>query len=252
MRDLAALQSAMTQAILQGDPASLASELTAPPADALRRFNIYRNNTFLSLARHLKAVFPLTARLGGEKFFTYVAFEFIRSSPPHEPRLCAYGGGFPFFLARFPACRDSPILPAIASLERAIHAALTAPEEQALPATALADIGCSSLRLVLQPSLRFVLSRWPLLPLLRETHPESTPLARRTTYTAVQRAGDSIRFFDLSSARYIFWRCLSHGAELDHAAGRALARDPVFNLVDEILALFRVGLVIATDDPHPH
>jgi hypothetical protein len=108
------------------------------------------------------------------------------------------------------------------------------------------------LRLALQPSLQLVLSRWPILPLFQGSHPEGVPLARRTTYTAVVRAGDSIRFMDLSSARYVFWRMISRGAELDYAAARALARDPMFDLVHEILTLFRADLVIATDHSHAH
>lgn len=250
MRNLAQLQTAMTQAILSGEAAPLAGEITASSADALRRFGIYRNNTFLSLVRHLKAVFPVTARLGDERFFSYAANEFVRSHPPREPRLSAYGSSFPLFLARFPACRTAPILPALASLEWAVHAALTAPEERALLPTALAEVGRSSLRLVLQPSLQLVLSRWPLLPLLQGTHPETVPLARRTTYTAVMCSGENVRFMDLSSARYVFWRSIGVGSEIDHAAARGLARDPQFNLVHEILTLFGAGLVIAIDDSH--
>jgi len=247
MRSLAELQTAMSKAIISGDAAPLAGEITAPAADALRRFGIYRNNTFLSLIRHLKAVFPVTARLSDERFFSYAAFEFVRSHPPQEPRLSAYGKGLPLFLSKFPACRAAPVVPAIASLEWAIHAALTAPEERALPPTALAGMRRSSVRLVLQPSLQLVFSRWPLLPLLQGTHPEAAPLARRSTYTAVLRAGDRICFMDLSSARYVFWRSIARGDQLDYAAGRALARDPKFNLVDEILTLFRADLVISFD-----
>jgi hypothetical protein len=252
MRSLAELQTVMTQAILRGDAAPLKGEITAPAADAVRRFGIYRNNTFLSLVRHLKAVFPVTAQLSDERFFSYAAFEFIRLHPPKEPRLPIYGSDFPLFLARFPACRAAPILPALASLEWAVHAALTAPEERALPPTILAEMGRSSVRLALQPSLQLVLSRWPLLPLIQGAHPEGVPLARRTTYTAVVRAGDNIRFIDLSPARYVFWRMVNRGAELDYAAARALARDPMFDLVHEIFTLFRANLVIAADHSHAH
>jgi len=250
MRDLAELQTTMTWAILTGQATALTGEITARGADALRRFRIYRNNTFLSLVRHLKAIFPVTARLGNERFFNYAASEFVRYHPPREPRLSAYGGNFPLFLARFPACRSAPILPAIASLEWGVHAALTAPEEQALPVTALPKDDRCSLRLVLQPSLQLVLSRWPLLPLLNGTHAEAMPLARRTTYTALVRAGDRLRFIDLSSARYIFWRTISGGAALDCAAARAFGRDPMFDLVHEILTLFRAQLVIAISGSH--
>jgi hypothetical protein len=250
MRNLAQLQTAMTRAVFSGNATPLTGEISAPTADALRRFNIYRNNMFLSLARHLKIVFPVTARLSDERFFSYAAHEFIKFHPPREPRLSAYGSEFPRFLGKFPACRTAPILPAMASLEWAIQTALTTPEERALSPAGLAGMSQPSLRLLLQPSLQFVLSRWPLLPLIQGTHAEGVPLQRRTTYTAVRRAGDSIRFMELGCARYIFWRSLSRGTQLDHAAARALARDPIFNLVDEMLNLFRANLVTAIDNSH--
>jgi hypothetical protein len=254
MRDLAELQTSMTQALLSGDARPLAAELIAPSADAVRRFAIFRNNTFLSLTRHLKAVFPVTARLGDERFFSYAAFEFVRAHPPREPRLSTYGSAFPRFLANFPACRSAPILPEVASFEWAVHAALTAAENAALAPSLLAGLGPSSsnLRLVLQPSLHFAVSRWVLLPLWQATHPEDRPLFRRVTRTAIFRAGDRIRFIELSSARFGFWHSIARGAQLEYAAARALARDPMFDLVNEILTLFRTGLVVATDDTHAH
>jgi hypothetical protein len=254
MRDLAELQASMTQAVLSGNAAPLAGELTVPNADPLRRFSIFRNNTFLSLTRHLEAVFPITARLGDERFFRYAAFEFIKSHPPHEPRLSSYGSTFPRFLASFPACRSGPILPDMASLEWAVHSALTAAEQVPLAPSVLAEIGqnASNLHLVLQPSLRFSASRWPLLPLWQGTHPEDRPLARRITRIAVFRNSDRIRFVELSSPRFAFWRSLARGGQIDFAAARALARDPMFDLVEEILALFRAGLVTAVEDSYAH
>ena len=252
MRNLAELQTSMTQAVLSGDATPLAAEITAPNADAVRRFAIFRNNTFLSLTRHLKAVFPVTARLGDERFFSYAAFEFVRSHPPREPRLSSYGSTFPRFLANFPACSAAPILPEMASLEWAVHAALTKAEQSPLAPSVLAELdpSASNLSFVLQPSLHFAVSRWPLLPLWQAAHPEDRPLARRISRTAIFRKGDRIRFVELSSARFGFWRGIARGAQLEYAAARALARDPMFDLVNEILTLFRAGLVVATDDSH--
>jgi hypothetical protein len=250
MRDLAELQGAMTEALLSGDAAPLAGELILPNADALRRFSIFRNNTFLSLTRHLEAVFPVTARLGDERFFRYAAFEFVKAHPPREPLLSRYGSALPRFLAKFPACRSAPILPEMASLEWAVHSALTAAEHAPLAPSVLAEIGQSApnLRLMLQPSLHFAVARWPLLPLWQGTHAEDRLLDRRITRTAIFRSADRVRFAELSSSRFAFWHSLARREQLECAAARALARDPMFGLVEEILALFRAGLVIAVDD----
>ena len=120
MSSLAELQSQMTAAIFKGHAAEIEDQLVAGRADPARRFKIYRNNTFLSLTAHLNTVFPVTARLGDERFFAYAANEYIRREPPHEPRLAVYGVGFPRFLARFPACRWRATRPSAASSGPAI------------------------------------------------------------------------------------------------------------------------------------
>jgi hypothetical protein len=245
MRDLAALQAAMSEAIFSGDVSALAGELTAGCADARRRFGIFRNNTFLSLTAHLKTVFPMTARLADERFFAYAAHQFIRAHPPRDPRLSAYGLGFDRFLAVFPASRHTPLLAAMASLEWAVHAALVSSESPPLTREALAavDPAVTDIGFELQPSLRFVVSRWPLLELWSGRNSEGAPLPRRLFRVALFRHNDVIRFLELDSARFSFWRGLSRGRSLVDAAGRALARESRFNLADEILILFDSGLV---------
>lgn len=254
MRDLAELQTAMTAAILQGEASSLACETIAPSADAVRRFDIYRNNTFLSLTSHLKAVFEVTARLGDERFFAYAAHEFIRSAPPREPRLSVYGGGFAKFLSGFPPCRNVPILSEMAALEWAVHSALTSAEVPPVSAAILSGFAQNpgGIRLVLQPSLRFAVSRWPLLRVWQGAEDSATPLPRRLSRVALFRVGDNIRFFELQSARFGFWRTIARRALLDDAATRAIARDPPFDLISEIFTLFRGGLVIGIDTCHAH
>jgi hypothetical protein len=248
MRKLAVLQAEMTAAILNGDGASLAPEITAPGADAMRRLGIYRNNTFLSLSNHLKAVFPVTARIGDERFFAYAAHEFIRSSPPREPRLAVYGSGFAGFLASFPPCRGTQILPEMAALEWAAHSALISREEAPVTAAVLSGLAQDSgeIRLVLQPSLRFAVSRWPLLALWQGTNCEA-PLPRKISQVCLVRVGDSIRTFEPPPARFAFWRAIARGAALDRAVARALARDPSFDLINELLTLFGAGLVTGVD-----
>jgi hypothetical protein len=243
MHDLQTLQSLMTRAILARDNAEIARELTAGNADAARRFAIYRNNTLLSLTRHLKTVFPVTARLGDERFFDYAANAYILRDPPKEARLAVYGRTFAAFLAEFPACRHAPILTEMARLEWAVHEALMSDEHKPLPASAFHGEAAQSA--VLQPSLRFVLSRWPLLDLWSGRARPDMPLPRKATRLAIMRHGDDIGFFELKPARFAFWRALQRGKTFDVAAARALARDPHIDLVNETLALFNQGFVTA-------
>jgi hypothetical protein len=202
---------------------------------------------FLSLTAHLRAVFPVTAGLGDERFFAYAAHQFILHSPPRDARLAVYGVAFPRFLSRFPACRHAPILAAMASLEWAIHSALTSAQ---LPFLELAESTEAS-TLSLQPSLRFVVSRWPILGVWARRSEPQQKLPRRTSRIAVVRHDDDIRFFELSSARFAFWRSLAQRRGIEAAATRALARDAGFNLTDEILFLLRNRLVTRADANNP-
>jgi Putative DNA-binding domain len=247
MRSLAELQASMTHAIVDGSFVDIQGEFTAGHADPARRYAIYRNNMFLSLAAHLRTIFPVTAKLGDERFFAYAAHQFVLRAPPREARLAVYGAAFPQFLSRFPACRHAPILAEMASLEWAIHSALTSAE---LPFLELAEM-TEALTLDLQPSLRFVVSRWPVLGLWAHRSEPQQALPRQTSRIAVVRHDDDIRFFELGSARFAFWRRLAQRRGIEVAAARALARDARFNLTDEILFLLRSRLVTGADAAKP-
>jgi hypothetical protein len=250
MRNLAELQAAMTQAIIAGSFVDVEREFTAGNADPACRFAIYRNNMFLSLTAHLRAVYPVTARLGDERFFAYAAHQFILREPPDSSRLVVYGAAFPQFLSRFPACRHAPILAEMATLEWAIHSSLTSAQHPFLETKDMAAISAGQ-ALELQPSLRFVLSRWPVLGLWAHQAKRQQVLPRKTSRIAVIRHDDDIRFFELGAARLAFWRYLARHRSLEEAATRALARDAQFSLADELVFLFRNRLVTGFDTVQP-
>jgi hypothetical protein len=232
----------MTRALLKGDLTDIEDEFDTGEAGSARRFSIYRNNMFLSLTSHLRSIFPVTARLGDDRFFAYAASQFILREPPRESRLIVYGAAFPRFLSGFPACRHVPILGQMARLEWAIHSSLTSAQMPFIEATEIGNAPID-MRLDLQPSLRFVLSRWPLLGLWAREADRQRPLPRKVSRLAVVRHDDDIRFFELGAARFAFWRGLARHHSIERAACRALARDPLFDLVEEIVFLFRNQLV---------
>jgi hypothetical protein len=245
MSSLAELQSQMTQAIFKGHAADIEQALVAGRADPTRRFAIYRNNTFLSLTAHLKAVFPVTAKLGDERFFAYAANEFIRRAPPREPRLSSYGAEFPKFLASFQASRATPILAEMARLEWAVQSALTTISRPIIDIAKLIDAGPDAAQapLDLQSSLGFVVSHWPLARLWASSGELLEPLSRRITRLALWREKDSVRVVELTSARLAFWHALARGFSLELSANRAVARDGNFDLPAELRGLFGAGLV---------
>ncbi len=246
MSSLAELQSQMTQAIFKGHAADIEQALVAGRADPTRRFAIYRNNTFLSLTAHLKAVFPVTAKLGDERFFAYAANEFIRRTPPREPRLSSYGAEFPKFLASFQASRATPILAEMARLEWAVQSALTTISRPTIDIAKLIDAGPDAAQapLDLQSSLGFVVSHWPLARLWASSGELLEPLSRRITRLALwreKRLGQSCRTH--FSHVFAFWRALARGFPLELSANRAVARDGDFDLPAELRGLFGAGLV---------
>jgi hypothetical protein len=211
------------------------------------RVSIFRNNTFQSLTRALMTVFPVTVRLADERFFAFAAHEFISFNPPMEARLSMYGGAFPAFLKSFPACRDYPIIAEMAAFEWAIQSCLNDREEEAAPVSAIrsAQNGVST-QITLQPNLRFVVSRWPLIDIWaghrNDSDPSAIQFTRAPCRTAIIRSGEDIRFIPLDTARLVFWRLLASGVPLEQAALRAIARDRLFDLVRETMLLFRWGI----------
>ena len=245
------IQRRMAGAILTGKSVALDGMLAAGRADPLGRLAIYRNNTFASLTEGLMTTFPATTNLVDPRFFRYLADAFIRAQPPREPRLAAYGASFPAFLSRFPAASGLPYLADVARLEWMLSAAGQVPELDCATSEILAGVsGDASVGLVLQPSLRFVLSRWRIDALWeanrRGPAAETFELARRPTRLQLRRRGDEVAIAALTPAAFGFRRALAAGRSLEAAAMLAIGCDAHFDLPAEILALFRAGLVIGT------
>jgi hypothetical protein len=244
------LQSRISRAILYHDVDDLAPMLAKGAFDPLRRFNIYRNNTFASLTATLLAVFPVTAQLMGESYFRYAASIFIRCNPPQEARLVRYGGNFASFLAGFEDLRSMAFIAETARLEWVIAEALDAP---VLPACSLAQFDDGEAETVpelfLQPSLRLVVCRWPALEIwsAHQAGGNIEALARlrhRPERIALWRSRETVRFLILDAPHLAFLHALKTRPNLEHAVGRILARTPQFDLATAFGGLFADGLVV--------
>ncbi|SDA84476.1 DNA-binding domain-containing protein [Mesorhizobium qingshengii] len=258
MLPLELLQTSMARSVLAIEPLVAAKMLTAGKADPLARLRIYQNNTRSSLTAVLMAVFPVTVRLVDERFFRFVASEFIRRHPPAESRLARYGAGFPRFLKTIDTLSDMPIVAETARLEWTIAEALDA---ACLPPRILAEYDSTNLGpspdILLQPSLRLIVSHWSILSVWTAHQQEAaidqhSAWTRRPQRVALWRAGDSVRLVLLDRANFAFRHSLKHGLGLEHATGRALALDPAFDLLAALVRLFGDGLVTDVRIPrHP-
>ena len=194
-------------------------------------------------------MFPVTAQLVDERFFRYAANEFVRFHPPTEPRLVRYGAAFPNFLRTFDGLAEMPFVAETARLEWAIAEALDSASLPPLPHRhARRRGGEATPDLVLQPSLRFVISHWPVLSIW-SAHQDGGDIesidasAHKPERVALWRSGDTVRFALLTSAQFSFRYSLKAGLGLDKAVSRALTHEPMFDLTGALVSLFDDGLV---------
>jgi hypothetical protein len=248
MLSLERLQNTVARSVLGTSHFGLSPLLSAGRADPWRRLRIYQNNTLASLTATLMAVFPVTVRLVDERFFRYAASEFIRRNPPREPRLVRYGADFPAFLRTFDGLAEMPFVAETARLEWAIAEALDAASLPSVGLSALeSEDAATTPELVLQPSLRFIISHWPAMSIWSAHQPggdiDRIGWTRKAERIALWRKGDSIRFALLGSAQFSFRYSLSVGLGLEKAVARALTHEPMFDLVAALASLFGDGLV---------
>jgi len=249
MLPLETLQRVMTASILSHTSSRLGSKLQAGDANPVNRFGIYRNNTLISLTGSLKVNFPVTVQLVHERFFHWAAQEFIRNHPPEQARLSSYGAKLPAYLASLPACRSVPYVAEVARLEWAICTSLHAEEHDSCSVEALSRLGgaVGDARLVLQPTVQLIPSRWPTIDIWNAHQKKTVDLPdviiRRATYVQVARLGDRIRLSSLSAGRCAFRRGLARGLSLVAAIDLAMSRDRSFAPGTEVASLFGENLV---------
>src|SRR6185503_7081632 len=106
---------------------------------------------------------------------------------------------------------------------------LHAEEQGSCSIAALSCLGSAvgGARLVLQPAVQLIPSRWPVVDIWN-AHQRSIiewpdAIARRSSYTQATRIGDRIRLSSLSAGRYAFRRGLARGLSLDAAFHLAMS-----------------------------
>ncbi len=170
MPRLSEIQSAFTNALRDSDsapPQGLTSHSTPRPQ---RRFHIYRNNVYSSLAETLGKRYPAVRRLVGEAFFRGLARAFIDDHPPTSPVLIEYGEGFAAFLSDFAPVADLPYLADVARLEWLYHRAYHAPDAVPLGPEELGTIppeAVADTTFRLHPSLGLIRSDYPVYSIWR-------------------------------------------------------------------------------------
>lgn len=216
-----------------------------------RRFDVYRNNSMVSLIEALEAAFPAVRRLVGSDFFKAAAKTYIRRFPPRSPVLLLYGEGFGEFLDGFAPAAGVPYIGDVARLEWARLAAYHAADAEPL---AIARLGAippellSALRFRLHPSLHLLRSRWPVASLWAVTSggdPARAVDMKQGEAIAVVRPMLSVEVRVLPAGGHDFLAALAAGSCLGAAAEQALAAHADFDLAPHLQGLFALGAVAA-------
>lgn len=229
----------------------------APPGmeEMLRQpgFAIYRNTCLKGCVDALAAQFPSVSRLLGEACFRALAADHARTSPPHDGRLLAYGGGFPEHIAHWPSVTKWPYLPAVARLDwlwAEAHAAADAPP---LAPDALARLDADDLqRLCLRPhpAARWLAdTRWPIHHLwhaAREGWDHPQPPAWVGEAVLLTRPVGAVLSTALSPGACAMLNSCQAGRAIADAVSAALQAEPTLDLGACLGQLLRQGAFTET------
>jgi hypothetical protein len=222
------------------------------PAEAGRRFAVYRNNVAHSLTRALATRFPVIERLLGAQFFAALAREFLTAHPPASPMLFRWGEAFPGFLQAFSAAGRLPYLPDVARLEWLRGEAYHAPDAPAAGPASLAEAAqdarragrgctprCGSCRR--DYAARHHLAGQPA----RGRPPAELDAGTPESALILRDAADQVRVLPLRTGDPAFLQALMHGATLLAAAEAALRDQPGHDPGPLLLTLAQAGAITA-------
>ena len=242
------LQRDFADVALANKASALVPQVMAASGTRERRLNVYRTNTVNSLTDVLRAAFPVTERIVGERFFQAAALAYLESHPPKQPTLFRYGDTFPVFLEAFEPAQALSYLPDVARLEWARVESYFAKDEDTLDPTALAEVAPEQLEAVafsLHPSVKLIESKFPIFEIWTVNQPDYGAVPEidfdKSEQGLVQRRGLAVIQRPVSRGTLQWLRSISDGAALGEATQAALTADSNFDLQDTLRLLLADG-----------
>ncbi len=187
-------------------------------------YDVYRRTVLANLGGALSAAFPVVKRLVGDAFFEEAARLHAIAEPSTSGDLNEYGARFPRFLAAYAPARELGYLPGVARLEWALHAIHGAADAREFDFAALARVPADMqlrIRLLLQPEVRLVRSRYPVHAIWRANQPDrdGTPaITQGAQHMLVRRVEFVAQPMLLEAREWEFLRAIESGLPLDAAA----------------------------------
>ncbi|MEQ3624261.1 MAG: DNA-binding domain-containing protein [Celeribacter sp.] len=226
---------------------ALPQGLTAP-GDVARRFAVYRNNVFHSLTEALRQRFPVIEHMVGTEYFAALAHRFIADHPPRDPVLARYGADLPAYLEQQAELQALGYLPDMARFELARGAAYHAADAEPIDPARFADAAShdpGTLRLSLHPSLRCLVSRWPVLSLWHAHQPggDIASVPRSAEAMLICRPGDRVQMHGVSPAVAQLVSALAEGRPLGVVAEQVAEQGRDADLTAALGAIFQYRLL---------
>lgn len=249
------LQACFASAVIGGDADAIAAFVADDAPGAAARVAIYANHFRISLIDALAATFPVVEQLMGEEFFRMAGRRFIGAQPPADPRLFAYGSGFPAFLERLEEARSVVYLADVAKLEWAINVARHAAEWPASGRAVSGPAGGATpeggRQLFLHPSCRLVVSPFPVDRIWRAHQGSCADLAPLDLSSGavrllVHRQGEEVGWIDLPQAEAAFLGSLMARPDVGMAIATARTIDAGFDPTLLLAALIEGDLLLTT------
>ncbi|MGE0256327.1 MAG: putative DNA-binding domain-containing protein [Alphaproteobacteria bacterium] len=235
------LQSAITCAIVSGDPAA-ALAIIGPGDGNEARLEIHRANYRISLTHVLAGTFPSVRRTLDTDSFRHVSEKFVVSHPPRRPQLLDWGGDFPAFLSQSPRLANWRWLPDLARLDWARNQAHFAADASPVLPADLERVPAGlyeSIRFRLVPSVRVVTSVFPVATMWAAAMAEPmAPLAANgpAEGVLVLRPWRVVTHRAVSDGDRALLAALGAGMTLAEAAELACRTEPGFDLLVALAA----------------
>jgi hypothetical protein len=218
---------------------------------AIKRFNVYRNNVTVSLIDSLAGIFPAVRRLTGDEFFRAMARFHLRATPPTSPLLFEYGHDFPDFIARYEYAQSVPWLADVARIERAWLDAYHAPDIHVLAADALGSVPPERLAELIfraHPATRIVRSHYPALTIFAANRSDDAvkPIEVNEPEDALITRPDMeviVRHLPPGGAEFLIF--LISGEPLGLAAAKAIDVCPSFDIAVNVAGMIEAGVFSA-------
>jgi len=221
------------------------------------RLAVYRNNTVRAAIEALRAAYPTVNRLTGERFFSPMAKDYWRVSPPDQRSLTLYGEHFDRHIATYSPADSLPYLGDIASLDRAwleAHHAADEPVCRPDMVAALAPDQVPDLAPGLHASVRMLDLSWPVHGIW-DNHRSGAPISSKKIAAApetviVWRPNANVISSPVSPAQADYLRRLGAGRRLGETSLATLDRFPDFDPVAAFGAALSAGYLAGVNhDP---